>query len=56
MEPEKMAQQATKINPDIQIVLEIAARARDTEAMATPHQLGTATEVVTVPTSSQCAV
>jgi len=56
MEAQQMVQHAMRDNPEIQIVLEIAARARDAEAMASPQQLGTATEVVAIPTSSQCAV
>lgn len=43
-------------NPDIQIVLTIAARAREIESSQPAQSIGVATDIVTVPTNSQCPV
>ncbi len=47
---------ALKENPDIQVVLDIAARARETEERELPHEIVVSTEVTVIPTDSQCAL
>jgi hypothetical protein len=49
-------QKALDENPEIRIVLDIAARARDTEAKEPPREIGASTEVAAQPTHTQCAV
>ena len=43
-------------NPDVQVVLEIAMRARNLESVEPPRSIGMATDVVALPTNSQCPV
>ena len=43
-------------NPEIRMVLEIAARARELESREPPRELQSASEAVAMPTNSQCAV
>ena len=54
MKAEKIITSALKKNPDIQLVLDIAARARDAESRELPVSIGMATEIVSVPVSSAC--
>ena len=56
MDTNKTIQKALKENPDLRLVLDIAARARETEARELPREIGAATEVVATPNNSQCAV
>jgi hypothetical protein len=56
MDAEKIVQQTMDDNPEVQLVLEIAARARDTESRELPQDVGAATEVVALPINPQCAV
>jgi len=56
MDAEKIVQKAIKANPDIQLVLDIAARAREAEARTPPAELRPTTEVVALPTNPQCIV
>ncbi|HLX84407.1 MAG TPA: hypothetical protein VKR59_10955 [Terriglobales bacterium] len=56
MKTEKIVQEALKVNPEMQLVLDIAARARATEAQAAPAELRASTDVVAIPSKSQCAV
>jgi hypothetical protein len=53
---EQTIEKALHENPDIRVVLEIAARAREIEARELPRELGTATDVVAIPNNSQCAL
>lgn len=46
-------QKAIDDNPEILIVLDIAARARNAESREQPRELGSATEVVAIPTHTQ---
>lgn len=55
MSAEKI-EKALKENPEVRLVLEIAARARDIESREPPRELGAATEVVAIPTNPQCGV
>lgn len=43
-------------NPEVRLVLEIALRAREVESKEPPVNIGTATEVVAIPTNWQCPV
>ena len=43
-------------NPDVLMVLEIAARAREMEAKEVPQEIGVSSQVVAIPTNSQSAV
>jgi hypothetical protein len=52
---EKLQEQIAK-NPDIRVVLEIAMRARETEASQPARVIGIATDVVALPSNSQCPV
>lgn len=56
MNAAEMIEKAVKENPDVRLVLDIAARARDTEARELPREIGAATEVVAIPVNPQCAV
>jgi hypothetical protein len=51
----KLAQRAME-NPDVRTVLEIAARARDIEAREPAKTIGIATDIIAIPTNSQCPV
>jgi hypothetical protein len=53
MNAKQIIQDAIETNPEIRLVLEIASRARDTEAREQPRELGSATEVVAIPTHTQ---
>ena len=56
MNAEQMIKNATDKNPEIRLVLEIAARARELESKQPPRDIVTATETVAIPTSSQALV
>lgn len=56
MRAAEMIEKALKENPDVWLVLDIAARARETEARELPREIGAATEVVAIPTNPQCAM
>ena len=56
MNSEKLIQKMLDDDAEVRLVLEIASRARDIEARELPRELGTATEVVAIPTNPQCAV
>ena len=43
-------------NPDVRLVLEIAMRAHAVEFTEPPRNLGMATDIVALPTNSQCPV
>jgi len=56
MSAAEMIEKALKENPDVRLVLDIAARARELEAKELPREIGVATEVTAIPTNPQCAV
>lgn len=56
MNAEQIIKTALDNNPEIRLVLEIAARARDAESKEQPRNIGMATEVAAVPTNSQYPV
>ena len=56
MSAEQVIKNALEENPDIRLVLEIAARARDAESKEPPQNIGIATDIVAIPTNSQCLV
>ncbi len=56
MNAEQTIQNALDKNPDIRLVLEIAARAREAESKEPPRNIGIATETAAIPTNSQCLV
>lgn len=56
MDASKIVQKAMNDNPEVQLVLEIANRARDAEARELPREVGAATEVVALPINPQCAI
>jgi hypothetical protein len=53
MDAKKIVTKALNDNPEIRLVLEIAARAREVESKEPPRHIGFATDTVAVPTSSQ---
>jgi hypothetical protein len=56
MQAEKIVKNALDKNPDMRLVLEIAARARETESKEAPRNIGMATDVVSIPVNSACLV
>jgi hypothetical protein len=56
MDTNQTIKKAFDENPDVRMVLDIATRARDTEARDLPREIGAATEVVAIPTNPQRAV
>jgi hypothetical protein len=56
MKTEQIIQKALDKNPDIRLVLEIAARAHDLESKEPPLYTGMATDTVALPTNLQCPV
>jgi hypothetical protein len=52
---EKLQEQIAN-NPDIRAVLEIAMRARETEATQPARAIGIATDIAATPSNSQCPV
>jgi len=43
-------------NPEIRLILEIATRARDTEARELPREIRSSTDAVATPFNSQAAI
>lgn len=56
MDVTRLIQKSLKENPEIQLVLELASRAHEMEAKELPRHIGMATEIVAIPTNSQCLV
>jgi hypothetical protein len=56
MNAEQMIKNGTDKNPEIRLVLEIAARAQELESKQPPRDLGMVTETATIPTNSQSLV
>jgi hypothetical protein len=56
MDASAVIQRAIADNPEVRAVLEIALRARKVEAREPPRVIGMATDVVALPTNSQCPV
>jgi hypothetical protein len=54
MDAEQIVKKTLRENPEIQMVLEIAERARQAEASASPRNIGVATDVAVVPTNLPC--
>lgn len=52
----KTVQNGLKHNPEVLVVLEIAKRARESQAVEPPREIGGTTDVVVLPTNSQCPV
>ena len=53
MNAEQVIKDALDRNPEIRLVLEIAARAREVESKDPPRNMEVATETVAIPTNSQ---
>ncbi len=56
MNPVQIIQNALDKNPEMRLVLEIAARAREVESRELPRDIGLATDIAVVPTNSQSLV
>lgn len=56
MSAKEIVNQAIKENPEIRVVLEIAARARETESNTPPTDLTPSNEVTALPNNRQLAV
>lgn len=56
MDTAQVIKDALDANPDVRLVLEISARARDAESKEPPRSIGFATDIVAIPTNSQCLV
>lgn len=56
MNAAQMIRDAFDANPDLRLVLEIATRAREVESKEPPQDLRASTEVVAIPSNSQCGV
>jgi hypothetical protein len=56
MNTKQIIKKAMKENPDIRLVLEISARARDMESKELPREMGASTEVVAIPCNPQTPV
>jgi hypothetical protein len=56
MDAARTLQSRLKQNPEVLLVLEIAKRARASEAAEPPREIGSTTDVVALPTNSQCPV
>ena len=57
MQPAKeLVQRGMHENPEMSLILEIAARAREMEARELPQEIRVSTEVAAIPINSQCAV
>lgn len=54
--PESVLKKAMIDNPEVCLVLEIAMRARAAVSSEPPRHIGVATDVITIPTNSQCPV
>jgi hypothetical protein len=51
MNAEQIVQKTLRDNPEIRLVLDIAARARQVEEQEAPRNIGVATDVTAVPTN-----
>jgi hypothetical protein len=56
MNAEEIVTKTLRENPEMQLVLEIADRARQAEAYTGPRNIGVATDVAVVPTNLPCPV
>lgn len=56
MDAEQIVKDAIATNPDVRLVLEMAARAREAESKEPPRSIGMSTEVAALPTTSQYPV
>jgi hypothetical protein len=56
MDVSAAVQKVLEENPEVRLVLEIAARARDVESRDPPRYIGIATDVIAIPTNSQYPV
>jgi hypothetical protein len=56
MNPDKMLEKSLKEHPEIAVVLEIAVRAREIDAMELPRDFSVSTEVAAIPTYAQQCV
>lgn len=56
MDAAQVIKDALETNPDVRLVLEVATRAREAESKEPPRSIGFATDIVAIPTNSQCLV
>jgi hypothetical protein len=56
MDAAEMIEKGLKENPEVRLVLDIAARARETEARELPREIVASTEVVAIPFNPQIPV
>lgn len=56
MDPKELVRNALRENPDVRLVLDVAARAKDMEAREQPREIGGSTEVVAIPCNPQIPV
>jgi hypothetical protein len=56
MNAAEMVDKALKDNPEVRLVLEIAARARETESREFPREISGSTEVAAIPCNPQIPV
>ena len=56
MKTKQTIQDATEANPEIRLILDIAARARGLEEQSAPMDLRPSTDVVAIPIKPQCVV
>ena len=56
MDTKRVVEKALAENPEINLVLDIAARARAIEATELPREIGASTEVVAIPCNPQIPV
>lgn len=56
MKTEQIIQNAVDENPEVRLILEIAARAREAESKEAPRDFGSSSEVTTIPTNPQYPV
>jgi hypothetical protein len=56
MDAAEVIRKALDENRDVRLILEIATRAREIESKEPPRHVGIATEIVAIPTNSQCPV
>lgn len=56
MDAETIVQKAKKVNPEMQLILDIAVRARELEEKSAPMELRASADIVAIPTKLQCPV
>ena len=56
MSAAEMVKRAVRESPDVRLVLEIAARARETQGRELPREINPSTEVVAIPCNPQLPV